>query len=94
MMVFAYLTVLITLVFGVQWLINIRMLSKWKHNKLLFTLNATLFIIYMFYLIYGNPPFIGQDEYGIQRLWFIIFIPIMHIVINLLLILIISWRYK
>ena len=94
MMVLAYLFVLIVLVIGILWIINVPMLSKWKNNKLSFGLNTLLFIIYTFYLIYGNPPFIGHDEYGIRSLWFIILFPIIHIVINTLFSIVIRLRFR
>ncbi|MAO18857.1 MAG: hypothetical protein CMH44_18665 [Muricauda sp.] len=94
MMVLAYLFVLIVLVIGILWIINVPMLSKWKNNKLSFGLNTLLFIIYTFYLIYGNPPFIGHDEYGIRSLWFIILFPIIHIVINILFSIVIRLRFR
>ncbi|MBC73104.1 MAG: hypothetical protein CMH47_12735 [Muricauda sp.] len=93
-MVLAYLFVLIVLVIGILWIINVPMLSKWKNNKLSFGLNTLLFIIYTLYLIYGNPPFIGHDEYGIRSLWFIILFPIIHIVINILFSIVIRLRFR
>jgi hypothetical protein len=90
----AYLLILIFLVLGILWIINIPMLSKWKHNKLFFTLNATLFTVYTFYLTYGNPTFIGHDEYGLQRFGYIIFTPIVHIVISFFIVIFIRVGLK
>lgn len=91
---FAYLLILICLVLGILWIINIPLLSKWKHNKLYFALNAVLFFSYTFYLIYGNPPFIGHDEYGLQRFGYIIFTPVVHIVISFFLTIIIRLGFN
>tara|TARA_B100000949_G_C14109061_1_gene377546 strand:+ start:137 stop:469 length:333 start_codon:yes stop_codon:yes gene_type:complete len=92
-MVVAYLFILIVIVIGTHWLINIAMLSKWKHNELVFVINTSLFIIYTLYLIFGHPWFIGHDEYGIQRLWFIITTPTIHVLLNFLLSLVIRLRF-
>lgn len=85
---------LIFLVPGALWITSLALLSKWKFFKLFFVLNAILVIAYLLYLIYGNPPFIGHDEYGLQRFGYVVFVPMVHIVLNFFLALIIRWRYK
>ena len=79
---------------GILWIISIWLLSKWKFFKLFFVLNAVLVLAYSLYLIYGYPPFIGHDEYGIQRFGYIIFVPVLHVVINFFLSLVISLKLK
>jgi hypothetical protein len=42
------------------------------------------------YLIYGNLPFIGHDEYGHKRMGYIILVPMVHILINFVIALLIK----
>ncbi len=89
-----FLLVLIFLVPGILWYISMALLSNWKYFKLFFVLNAILVVGYSLYLIYADLPFIGHDEYGIQRLLYVIFVPIIHIVLIFLLAFFIKWRCK
>ena len=82
------------LVPGILWAISISILSKWKHYRLFFVINTVLFISYLLYLIYGNLPFNGHDEYGIQRISYIIFVPTIHVIVNFFLAVLIRLKTK
>lgn len=88
------LIVLILLVLISILFLSISLISKWQYFRLFFIINAIITIGYFLYLIYGNLPFIGHDEYGIQRLFYILFVPVTHILINLVVVLIIRWKLK
>ena len=85
---------LIFIVPGILWYISISLLSKWKYFKQFFVVNGILVLAYSLYLIYGNLPFIGHDEYGLQRMGYIIIVPIIHVAIGFFTALVIRWKSK
>ena len=77
----AYLSILTIVVAGILWIISIRLLLKWKHFRLFLVINGILVLTYSYYLMYGSPSLIGHDEYGLQRVFYLLLFPILHIVV-------------
>lgn len=78
---------------GILLFVSLFWLAGWRHFRLYLTINVFTVAAYFLYLIYGNLPFIGHDEYGLQRLGYLIVVPVTHIYINFFLALWIKWKY-
>ncbi len=67
---------------GTLFYFSVLWLYEWKHFRRFLVLNILLTVGYTLYLIYGDPRFIGHDEYGLQRMAYLIIAPVAHIYIN------------
>lgn len=74
------------------WIWSVYLIRKWNYFWTYFIINFLIVSGYTIYILYGELPFLGHDEYGLGRLFMLFAFPIGHAILGLLIALIIKWK--
>lgn len=72
------------------WIWSVSLVKNWKYFWTYFIINFLIVVGYIVYILYGDMPLLGHDEYGLGRLFMLFAFPIGYAILGFLIALIIN----